>query len=260
MGIPVSRRLVCVLAAAFSLAALPSLTALGADPLPVRKAEGFSPRLDLSGGQAQGMSLRQVRWGDHHTFERIVFEFADPSGRGDLLPRLSVRTEEYPLRLVVTAPLTAAAHEGVFVTARPFEKSRFLSGVDLLESCADLLSLAVIPARPVDYEVFTLTSPPRLVVDVRVSTAPIPSGEERYSLRTMSLLGDQSCVFLQEARGMGLSPRLLKDSAGQTFGEVALFPTPDGAFREKSRLESLGARFSLYVKARGIMDVPGPIP
>jgi hypothetical protein len=85
--------------------------------------------------------------------------------------------------------------------------------------------------------------------------------ETKYSLRTLPLYGDQVCLFLEDAADAGITPRLITDGDGNVFGEISLFDEEDEAFKAADRLkDTLGRKFSLVVKARGMMTVPAVIP
>ncbi len=174
-------------------------------------------------------------------------------GTRGTFPRVLVSTQEHPLRLYIEASGAARSLERLFTNSAPFAKSRLLAGVWIYDLCGMGQGAAVVPARPVEYEVFTLQDPPRLVVDARLAAAT-PDEHERFSVRTGALQGDQACIFIEEARARGLSPRLLTDSQGQTFGEASIHDTAEEAFRAKDALDDLAAQFSLTVKRRGVME------
>lgn len=243
----------------FSLAAVPVHSA---SPLPSAKSNHFASNLQYTGGTGTGFTLEQVRWGDHHDFERIVLEFGPPSsGLGDTLPRMKVETEFYPMRLAIRLPGSRTRSENFLPALDLFGKSRFISGMDTFEVCGGGQHLTIIPARPVEFEVFTLTSPPRLVIDVILSRMPPMRAEKKFSVRTLPLFEDQVCLFLEKAADSGITPRLITDADGNVFGELGLYNEADDAFDTINRYkDSLGKQFSLVVKARGMMDTPAVLP
>ena len=94
-----------------------------------------------------------------------------------------------------------------------------LSRLNIFDLCGGNQFLALIPARPLEYDVFALENPARLVIDLRLRVG-IPSEQEKYSLRTLPLFGDQPCAFTEAARASDFNPRLLTDGAGNVFGDL----------------------------------------
>jgi hypothetical protein len=243
----------------FSIAILP---AHASSPLPAIKSNRFASNLQYTGGTETGYTLEQVRWGDHHNFERIVLEFSPSQAANDKdLPRMKVETEFYPMRMAIRLPGSKNRSEDFLPSEDLFRKSSLISGIDFFEVCEGGQHLTVIPARPVEFEVFTLTTPPRLVIDVILSRMPPMREEQKYSVRTLPLYGDQICLLLEEAADAGVTPRLITDAEGNVFVELGLYDEADEAFTAAGRFkDSLGKHFSLTVKARGMMSVPAVIP
>ena len=229
-------------------------------PLPVTKSNRFASNLQYTGGTGTGYTLEQIRWGDHHKFERIVLEFSPPQAANDeVLPRVKVETEFYPMRMAIRLP--GSKSERYLPSGILFTKSKLISGIDIFEVCGGGQHLTLIPARPVEFEVFTLTSPPRLVIDVILSRMPPMRDEKKYSVRTFPLYGDQVCLLLEKAADAGVTPRLITDADGNVFGEIGLFDEADEAFAAVNRHKgALGNQFSLSVKSRGMMTVPAILP
>jgi hypothetical protein len=174
---------------------------------------------------------------------------------------MKVETEFYPLRLAIRLPGSANGADDFYTHDQPFARSKLISGTDIFEVCGGGQHLTVIPARPVEFEVFTLTSPPRLVIDMILSRMAPMREEEKYSVRTLPLYGDQVCLLLEKAADAGVTPRLITDAEGNVFGELGLYDEADEAFVAADRLKgSLGRQFSLTVKARGMMETPAVIP
>jgi len=227
-----------------------------AAPLPDGKTGDYLADIDFAGGSRDGMELYQIRWGSHGSFERVVLEF---TGGAVDLPRMEIRTEKYPIRMVIGLPGAPHRSSSLFTSPDPFAKSRLLAGVSLFDLCQDNQSLALIPARPVEFDVFGLNNPPRIVIDLRLSQS-LPPEQEKYSLRTLPLLGDQPCTFLEAARASGFTPRLLTDGSGNIFGEVDLYSNLREAFSARDGLKKLSEHFSLLVKTRGVMETPATVP
>lgn len=231
-------------------------------PLPSAKSGRFASNLQYTGGSGTGFTLEQVRWGDHHNFERIVLEFRGPGAMDSgVLPRIRVETEFYPLRLAIRLPGSSTVLKDPMSGPDLLEKSRLISGIHIFDDCGGGGQLTVNPARPVEFEVFTLASPARLVIDVMLSRMPPMREEERYSVRTFPLFGDQVCLLLEEAADAGVTPRLVTDADGNVFGELGLYSDPDEAFAAMRSLEpTLGKRFALTIRSRGMMDTPAVVP
>jgi len=250
--------IILLLAALFCIV----LPARSDSTFPEDKSGHYASNVQYTGGHGTGFILQQIRWGDHHTFERIVFEFSpDRPDGGDTLPKMRVETEFYPLRLALRLPGSDQRQEKIFTSADPFRKSRLISRVDTFEACGGGQHLSLIPARPVEFDIFTLTSPPRLVVDIIQNRMEPMREEKKLSLRTLPLFGDQVCLFLEEAADAGITPRILADKGGNVFGELGLFDDPDEVFNIRQGLStSLGRNFDLIIRARGMMEMPAVIP
>jgi hypothetical protein len=248
-----------VLLIALTMATLP---AQSGSPLPVTKSNRFASNLQYTGGTGTGYTLEQIRWGDHHNFERIVLEFRSPQpDSSEDLPRMKVETEFYPMGMAIRLPGSKSKSEGFLSTEDLFINSKLISGIDIFDVCGGGQHFTIIPARPVEFEVFTLPSPPRLVLDVMLSRMPAMREEQKHSVRTFPLYGDQVCLLLEKAADAGVTPRLITDADGNVFGELGLFDEADEAFAAVNRLkESLGNQFSLSVKSRGMMTVPAVLP
>jgi len=250
---------ICTVSGFLLAGAVPSYAS---GPFPETKSDRYASNLQYAGGSGTGYRLEQIRWGDHHNFERIVLQFSPPpGGNSGVLPRMKVETEYYPMRLAVRLPGSSGRNEDFLPREDLFRKSRLLSAVDVFEVCGGGQHLALVPARPVEFEVFTLPSPPRLVIDVILSRMSPMREERKFSLRTLPLFGDQVCLFLDEAAAAGVTPRLITDAGGNVFGELGLYDDSDGAFAARGQLNrALKGRFSLVVKPRGMMAVPAVLP
>ncbi len=224
--------------------------------LPSAKHGNYSEIIQWAGGIGEGFTLVQVRWGGHKDYERLVLEFRAVKGleSSHEWPRMDVGSEDYPARLRISLPGSPGMARDLYPNADPVTKSRLIAGLNFYDSCGEL-SLNIIPSMPVIYEIFGLTSPTRLVVDIKKSRA-IPPDIRKYSLRTLPLFGDQQCRFLEEAKRSRIPARLLTDSSGTVIGEAGLFPDPDEAFAEKEKLAEFRKKFSLIVKMRGPFDIP----
>lgn len=248
---------VCALTCIQALGIFP---AHSSSPFPAAKQGQYASNLQYTGGTGTKFVIEQVRWGDHHTFERIVVQFTPPDENTlNTLPRMKVETEFYPMRMAIRLP--GSRSDGYLPTGVLFTKSKLISGIDIFEECGGGQHLTLIPARPVEFEVFTLSSPPRLVIDVILSRMPPMREEEKYSVRTLSLFGDQICLLLEKAAQSGVTPRLITDADGNVFGELGLYDDAGEAFAAMDSFkDSMGRQFSLTVKARGMMDTPAVIP
>lgn len=229
-------------------------------PVPATKSGHYTSNLQHTSGTGTGHMLKQIRWGDHRKFERIVLEFSGGEEPSDL-PRMKVETEYYPMRLAIRLPGAPERGASVFTDAAPFSKSNLVTRVDTFDVCGGGQHLSVVPGRPVEFEAFTLSNPPRLVIDIIQSRMDPIRDETKYSIRTLSLYGDQVCILLDEAANLGITPRVITDSDGNTFAELGLYDDTDEAFAAVARLKStIGKQFALKVKAREMMSVPAVLP
>jgi hypothetical protein len=240
-----------------ALLLLPSLALAEPAALPAtpEKPADFSRALDWKGGDGEGFALAAVRLGSHGGFERLVFEFAGGS-RGATLPRLAVRSETYPERLVLDLSGLASRAQGTELSYQALRKSRLLSGLAFVPSCGAGTSAVLLPARPVRYALSVLKNPSRLVVDL-AEAEKLPLPDLRYSLQTLALEGDAACLFLEKVQAeKGAPGRLLGTVAGRTVGEAGIYDTPDEARKALEGMPRLLESFSLVIKARGPLDVP----
>lgn len=242
--------------------AMGTIPAHSSNPLPATKSNRFTSNVQYTGGTGTGYTIEQIRWGDHHNFERVVLQFGTlEHAAREGLPRMKVETEFYPMRMAIRLPGSKNRGRNLLPPVDLFRKSLLVSSIDTFEVCTGGPIVTLTFARPVEFEVFTLTAPPRLVIDMILSRMPPLREEEKFSLRTLPLYGDQVCLFLEAAAKAGVSPRLITDADGNVFGELGLFDEADEAFSAADRHNaSLGKRFSLTVKARGVMTVPAVLP
>jgi len=235
--------------------------AFAGNPISNSKKGIFRANHQLSGGNGHDFTFEQVRWGDHRSFERVVLEFNNRVGDPAPLPAMKIETEYYPSRIAIRVTGVERTVDDHEISADRFSESNLLSDLNIYDTCGGGLYLDIVPARPIEYEIFALVNPPRLVIDVQLSRmGPLPE-TVRYSVRTFPLFGDQVCILLREAADAGITPRLLTDKAGKVFGELGLFDTADDALTEKERIRALlGGRFAVVVKGRGYMETPAVLP
>jgi hypothetical protein len=231
------------------------------DPIPVDKSGRFRANQQLSDGDGHGFVLEQARWGSHSSFERVVLEFSNPLGDPAPFPSTRIETEFYPSRIAIRVTGAATMRKRLFDSSFPFQKSKLISRMNFYDTCRGGVYLDIVPARPVEYELFFLDDPARLVVDIQLSRMAAIGEQSRYSVRTFPLFGDQVCMLLDQAAREGITPRLITDSSGQVFAELALLDSPGDAFNERVRLEKLfGDSFAIVVKERRMMEVPVVLP
>ena len=146
------------------LCAFAPLPAHPSSPLPTTKNNRFASNLQYTGGTGTGFTLQQIRWGDHHAFERMVLEFSSPGEGAEGFPHMKVETEFYPMRLAIRLPGAVERADNVFPSENTFAKSNLLSGIHIFEVCGGGQHITLNPARPVEFEVFALTSVPSMTV------------------------------------------------------------------------------------------------
>jgi len=220
----------------------------------------FSQAGVIQGGEiTDGRDLRSIRWGRHPDFERIVLDIYKGAYQEKGPPArvpcfFQVEYQYYPFRLTITLRGIRARHAqlGEFPGSELIHQAYMLP---FLDDSGFKLALALEGA--VEYEVFELHDPARIVIDVR----PYPPREDMprvYSLRTETGFNFEELDYFKEtATGTGsTSPRIIQAEDGQLFFEEGYY-SEEALARE--RLEAIAPHFpevSFFIEPRGPRSIP----
>jgi hypothetical protein len=146
----------------------------------------------VTGGQAtDGKDLYSISFGKHDTFERLVLSIHEWTTDENLIPkgkspaaaipcRFEVSAEEYPFRLFFDL-------EGVRWRSAKLanvKSSEYISGMYFIFSDSwGNERLAVTFSKPMEYEVYELHNPARIVVDIKARESSTIKFPPVYSLR-----------------------------------------------------------------------------
>lgn len=219
----------------------------------------FGPGGYATGGTiTDGRDLRDIRWGRHSGFERIVLDIYH-GGYGEQGPPavdpcwFEVELEDYPYRAVVVLG-------GIRGISADFEQT-FPSN-SLIEDVHSILykddsgaSLAIVYRVPVEIRVLELYNHGRIVIDARPKS-PQPSEPVKYSVRTPPLTQDQVISMYYELKDFqGMSPRFLTNAQGVTLWEAGLIASHSDAAALRDTLTAQ-TDAQLYVEER----LPAALP
>jgi len=214
----------------------------------------------IQGGEmTDGRDLRDIRWGKHTDFERIVLDIYEGAylEKGPSVPipcYFVVEYEYYPFRFTVTLSGIRArnAEFGSFPWSCIFEETYSLPYLD-----DSGLKFAIGLKGPVEFEVFELHNPGRIVIDVRENPRKreLP---EVYSLRTETGLGVEELGYLDEIM-FGLeseNPRIIKAADGKLFFEEGYYLDEEKALERKEEISQHVEWVDFFVEKRGPSSIP----
>jgi len=216
--------------------------------------------VSVQGGEiTDGRDLRNIRWGKHPEFERIVLDIYKGAyyDKGPVVPvpcYFVVEYEYYPFRFTVTLNGIRARN----AEYRSFPESSIIEETYLIPYLDDSgIKFAIALGGPVEFEVFELHNPGRIVIDLRELPGKIDLPEV-YSLRTATGLGVEDLGYLQEIMiGMGSEkPRILMAEDGKLFFEEGYYATQAKASQRKDEIASNSEGVEFFIEKRGPASVP----
>lgn len=210
----------------------------------------------VRGGElTDGKDLRSIRWAMHPGFERIVLDIHegayDQNGPAAEVPcRFGITYEYYPNRFsIVLNGIRAvnAKFEG-------FKKSELIKDIYRIPYLDDSgIEFAIEFKKPVEYKIYELHRPGRIVIDIREQQNP-PSLPMVHSLRTNSGLGVEEAGHLREQLGQlgGKSVRIIKDKDGGLFIEEGYYKDKKEAEQRKEIIEGQLKETTFFVEQREV--------
>lgn len=214
----------------------------------------------ITGGEiTDGRDLRNIRWGRHPEFERIVLDIYqgayEEKGPAVSVPcYFQINYEYYPFRFTGTL-MGIRARNAEF---KEFPQSDLIQGIYSIPYLDDSgIKFAIALEQPVEYEIFELHDPGRIVIDMRAFTFhdPLP---EVYSLRTGTGLGFEEMGQLKEEliNLDSKNPRIIRAGNGNLFVEEGFYTNEDEA---RQRLEDLSLKLPevlFFIELRKASDIP----
>ena len=195
----------------------------------------------IQGGEiTDGRDLKRIRWGRHSDFERIVFDIYEVKyDQQQEYPAekpcfFDIKYEYYPPRFVITL-------HGIRQRSaeyKTFLKSQLIQDTYLIPYLDDAgIKFAVELNQPVEYEIFSLSKPGRIVIDIRKIEEPAAL-DPVFSVRTKKLLILENLAHLKEDlyNYGGQNIRILKSADGDMFLEESYY---DNRAEAEKRLEEI---------------------
>jgi len=214
----------------------------------------------IQGGEiTDGRDLRNIRWGKHPEFERIVLDIYEGAyyEKGPVVPvpcHFVVEYEYYPFRFTVTLNGIRARN----AEYRSIPESSVIEETYLIPYLDDSgIKFGIALKGPVEFEVFELHNPGRIVIDMRENPVKLDLPEV-YSLRTATGLGVEDLGHLQEIM-LGLdsdNPRIIMADDGKLFFEEGYYSTEEKAIQRKDEITSSVEGVEFFIEKRGPASVP----
>lgn len=233
----------------------------------------------VMGGQpTDGKDLYSINFGKHDTFERLVLNIHEWTTDENLIPKgksppaaipcqFEVTYEEYPFRLFFDL-------EGVrwsSATLPTPSRSEYISGMYFIFSDSwGNERLAVTFKKPMQYEVFELHNPARIVVDIKARDSSAINFPPVYSLRSRSsddsdelrefqyrLLDLKNQVDYWGGKKeipKGKKVRIIKSQDNKLFIEEGYYKTEKEALERKKFFDTKG--IALFIEKRKANEIP----
>lgn len=212
------------------------------------------------GEQSDAKGIGDIDYGMHEGYERIVFdihrgsffEIGDPI---EIPSNYEVKKESYPARLVYTLDGHRATPEEI----PDLSTMDYFSYMEIIPLFDDMtIMMGIYLQEPVEFEVFELHNPAKMVTDVR----PVESRDYApvYSIRTRSIpqegnIGDiEQQKYALSDRG-GEQVRTLHAEDGTLMVEEGYYATLAEAEERKTELDG-SLDFPIYIEKRGMYEFP----
>lgn len=213
----------------------------------------------VGGEITDGRVVGNIDSGIHDEYERLVLdiyegayeELGDPA---DTPNHFEVTMEAYPSRFVYTL-------HGI--RGQPDElpdltNMEYLSFMEMIPYFDDAtIQLAMYAKESVEFEVFEMHNPAKIVTDVRLIESEVEYATV-YSIRTPSFPQKEFTETYQSAFGErgAEQVRTLHSGDATIFVEEGYYSTLEEAEERKEVLENDGIDFELHIEERGMQDFP----
>ncbi|EZH64827.1 hypothetical protein DH09_20140 [Bacillaceae bacterium JMAK1] len=213
----------------------------------------------IGGEITDGKAVGNIDHGIHDEYERLVLdiyegahhELGDPA---EMPNHFEVAKEAYPSHFVYTL----RGIRGLPEELPDLSTMDLFSSMEMIPFFDDAtIKLAVYVQEPVEFEVFEMHNPAKIVTDIR----SITSEEDYptvYSVRTASISQEEYTESFQldfEERDAE-RVRTLHSEGDTVFVEEGYYSTLEEAEERKSNLLNDGIDFDLHIEERGMYDTP----
>ncbi|MCM2677930.1 hypothetical protein [Alkalicoccobacillus plakortidis] len=216
----------------------------------------------VGGEITDGRSVGDINQGAHDGYERLVLdiyegsyqELGDPA---DIPNYFEITKEAYPSRLIYTL----AGIRGLPEEIPELSNMELFSHMSVVPYFSDAtIQLAVYLQEPVEFEVFEMHNPAKIVTDIRSISdeneyAPV------FSVRTASTSQGDTVDAIQSADSEfrerdADQVRTLHSEDNSVFVEEGYYSSLEEAEERKIELENDGIDFDLHIEERGTHDIP----
>lgn len=214
------------------------------------------------GAITDGKDLKDIRWAKHQGYERIVLDIYegayDRKGPAAEVPgSYEITYEYYPYRFSIVLNGIRA----VTANFNDLKKSDLIKDSYRTPYLDDSgMEFAIELHKPVEYKIYELHRPARIVIDIREQLAP-PNRPVIYSLRTNAGLGVEEAGYLREQLGdLGSKrTRIIKDNDKGFFIEEGYYTDKKEAEARRVLIEEQLKETTFLIEAREATPVT-PIP
>ena len=199
-----------------------------------------------------GWRLENIRWAGQDGKERVVLDLHYLNGKTGYTHALSYQS--YPFRLVLEVKGVGKGQQAY----QEYHSSSLIRGIGYLPSYNDNLTKLVLELKAdVQYKVFDLKSPNRIVIDLRPGTAN-SNQPEAYSIRSGMYTTDIGYRYYAYLTKHDSKTRLLHTKNGQLILEEGYYSSLNEANHHKAILskDKALAGCKWIIERRGIVDLP----
>lgn len=234
---------------------------VSAKQAPIGKTNRYLSEMGaVEGGEsADGCDLRNIRWGKQPGFERVVLDIDQGAYQEKGLPvqvpcYFKIKYEFYPYRFTVLLSGIRARN----AKYQQFTGSGLIQGTYLIPYLDDAgIMFAVALKKPVEYEIFEMHNPGRIVIDLRENRSPVKL-PDIYSVRTKSGLGVENAGHLEESlMSIGSkNVRIIQAKDGGLFVEEGYYRNPKEAENRLKTVVKEIHEVPFFIEKRGPLSSP----
>ncbi len=222
------------------------------------------------GGEiTDGADVRQVSWFKLDNIERIeisIYDWEEISVRTarNRVSYFELESALYPdsFRVLFFGVRAFTAYENLGELNESFGQSTLIHSIFPIIMLDDsAYSIGIVFKKPVEFEVYELKNPGKIVIDLSMIDERAPS-KEIYSLRTLSKLPFSETteyVRLAVEEASDQPTRYLADVNGDYLLEVGQYMTREEAAAQKENIMLNGPSIKLVIEKRRQTDLPRKI-